>query len=303
MPMTPLNVVYAGIDINAIRNIDFKKGVFTADFYLWFRFQGAFDDTSVQFINAVHPVTLEQPILNKINRNNGVIVRAYRIIADFTMTTTDLDAYPLDRHTLPISFSHTKETRDNLIYIPDVNGMAGSVSKKNRGETMLEKLSSWEILEIVSRQNIETTQDENKKNISYSRIDTEISIQRLDQGILLGKILLPFLAVIVFCFVLFSCSLKMWLRFYILLSLSVFIFSLRILYKDLLPGQEVVHYMVNMVFTLIFFSYVLSWIVYFTQKRSYVRATKCILYIGSFVYLAVAVAGVVFLLNSHAYFS
>ncbi len=304
MPMTPLNVVYAGIDINAIRNIDFKKGVFTADFYLWFRFQGAFDDTSVQFINAVHPVTLEQPILNKINRNNGVIVSTYRVIADFTMTTTDLDAYPLDRHTLPISFLHTKETRDNLIYVPDVNGMAGSVSKKNRGETMLEKLSSWEILEIVSRQDIEITQDKNKKNISYSRIDTEISIQRQDQGILLGKILLPFLAVIVFCFVLFySSPEKIRLRFYILLSLAVLTFGLRILYKDLLPGQEVVHYMVNMVFTLIFFSYVLSWIVYFTQKRSYVRATKCILYIGSFVYLAAAVAGVVFLLNSHAYFS
>ena len=302
--MTSLKVVYTGVDINAVRNLDLKQGVFTADFYLWFRFKGSFEDRAVKFINAVKPVvTLGEPIMITKNGKDGNIIttRAYRVITDFKIDSSTA-AYPLDRHTLPIHFRHAKEARNTMIYIPDVIGMTGSVSKKNRGETMLEKLSDWEISEIVSRQNLETIQDENKKNISYSRIDTGISIHRQDRGMLLLKIMLPFLTVTIFCTVLFCFSPeKMRLRFYILLSLSALTFGLRILYGYILPGQEVAHYMVNMVFALIFFSFLTSGTAYFTQQRSYVKAAKCILYTGAFFYFAAAMAGVVYLLNSHAY--
>ncbi|MCI5166352.1 MAG: amino acid ABC transporter substrate-binding protein, partial [Candidatus Electrothrix sp. GM3_4] len=123
----PLRVVYTGVDINAIRNIDLKQGSFTADFYLWFRFQGVFDDTAVTFINARHPVTLGKPVMEATSDN--ITVRAYRVIADLKTDIKEA-TYPLDRQTLRISFQYDKKTRKELIYIPDVIGMKGSVGKK-----------------------------------------------------------------------------------------------------------------------------------------------------------------------------
>lgn len=295
----PFRVVYAGTDINVIRNIDLEQGSFTADFYLWFRFQGTFDDTAVTFINARHPVTLEKPIMEETRGN--ITVRAYRVIADLK-TDIRQAAYPLDRQTLRISFRHKKETRNNLIYIPDAIGMTGSVSKKNRGETMLEKLSGWEISEIVSRQNIEKMTDENKEKIFCSRIDTEIHIHRQGRGMLLGKILLPFLYIMALIYLLFCISPeRIWIRLFVQLALLFLTVEIRILYKYIFPGQEIVQYMFYLVVTLLLFSILISGGSYWTHRYTYRRTAKCILYNGALLYLAAATAGIIFLLYSHSY--
>ena len=296
----PLRVVYAGVDINAVRNIDLEQGSFTADFYLWFRFQGIFDDTAVTFINARNPVTLGKPLMEKTSDN--ITVRAYRVIADLK-TDSKAAAYPLDRHTLRISFRHNNETRKELIYIPDVIGMNGSVGKKNRGETLLEKLFGWEISEIVSRQNLETIQDENKENISYSRIDTEISIHRHGRGMLLGKILLPFLYIMALSYFLFCISPeRIWIRLFVQLALLFLTVEIRILYKYIFPGQEIVQYMFYLVVALLFFSALISGGIYWAHRYNHRRTEKCILYKGMFLYLAAAMTGIVFVLYSHFYF-
>ncbi len=298
---TPLRVVYTGVDINAVRNIDLKKGVFTADFYLWFRFKGVFEDTAVKFINAVDPVILEEPIIDEVKRDNGVTVRTYRVTANFTIENDMIGAYPLDLHTLSINFRHLEETRKTMIYIPDVIGLTGSVGKKNRGETMLKKISGWEVSEIASRQNIRTVALSKKKKHFYSGIDTKIRIQREGREILAGKILLPVFVIMMCSYLLFFLSPeKIRFRLVALSSLLLLMVGIRILYGYILPGQDIIQGMMYLVFALIIFSALISGGAYWTHQRDYNKTTKCILYKGSFLYLAAALAGIGFLSYSYA---
>ena len=46
-----INIVYTGIDINEIRNLDEKISSYLVDFYLWFRFQGDIDVDNIEFTN------------------------------------------------------------------------------------------------------------------------------------------------------------------------------------------------------------------------------------------------------------
>ncbi|MCP4112190.1 MAG: ABC transporter substrate-binding protein [Desulfobacteraceae bacterium] len=114
--MAETRVVYTGIDINEIRNLNTDKGTYTADFYLWFRFRGEFDDTGIMFVNAVNPVRLGQPFTE--SATGDIITRSYRIIADFKIVNGTYGMFPFDHQTLGISFRHTDSTRDELIYIP-----------------------------------------------------------------------------------------------------------------------------------------------------------------------------------------
>ncbi|MCI5195206.1 MAG: ABC transporter substrate-binding protein [Candidatus Electrothrix sp. AW5] len=295
-------VVYTGVDINLIQNIDVDQGTFTADFYLWFRFQGVLDDTAITFLNAQHPVNLGKPIIEQ--RTRFSTVRAYRVIADLKIDSTKA-FYPLDRHTLRISFRHNKETRDKLIYVPDVIGVNGAVGKINRGENMLEKIPDWEVLEISSRQKIESIQDNknnNKKNISYSKIDTEITVYRQARGMLLGKTFLPFLYILtVACLILFISPQRIYIRIFSLLSLLFLAVNIRILYTYLLPGQELAKYTFYLVVVLLLFSVLLSGVAYLAHRYKCLITARCILGNGIFLYLVIAIGGVTFLLHSHSY--
>lgn len=296
---TSLRVVYTGVDINTVRNIDLKKGIFTADFYIWFRFKGTFEDRAVTFTNSVKPVTLDAAIMRETNRDD-ITVHAYRVVADFTFDSSTA-AYPLDRHALRISFRYDKETRNTMIYVPDVVGMTGSVSKKNRGETLLEKLSGWEIAEIVSKQNLYSPGDEHKEEVSYSQIDTEIKVYRQDRWILSLKIMLPFLFVITIVYLLFYISPELiWIRHFIELSLLFLTIEVRTLYKYILPGQEIAQQMLFFILLLLLFSALTAGGSYWAHRRNHIRKAKCILYAGRFIYPVAVTAGIVFLLYSHS---
>jgi branched-chain amino acid transport system substrate-binding protein len=298
--ITPLRVVDTGVDINAIRNIDLKKGIFTADFYLWFRFKGSFEDRAIKFINAVKPVTLEKPIMRKTDRQ-GVTVHAYRVVADFTIEDDTVDSYPLDFHTLNINFYYQGQTREKMIYIPDVTGLTDSVAKKNRGETMLEKIAGWEVAEIALKQHIRTVAISKKKKNLYSGIDTEISIRRENRGILCAKILLPVFVIMICNYLLFFLSPER-IRFRLigLFSLLVLMAGIRILYGYILPGQDIIQEMMILVFALIIFTALVSGGAYWAHHLDYIKIARCILYKGSFLYLVIAVAGIGFLSYSYA---
>jgi potassium efflux system protein len=57
--MYKTNLVYTGIEIQNISGLDIKDLSYDMDFLLWFRYQGQFDDNSIEFLNAVQPIPLE----------------------------------------------------------------------------------------------------------------------------------------------------------------------------------------------------------------------------------------------------
>ena len=64
--MNRARVVYAGIDFNEISELNFSKSLYSADFFIWFRFKGNFDDENIEFINALKSSTrLGEPVVEQ----------------------------------------------------------------------------------------------------------------------------------------------------------------------------------------------------------------------------------------------
>ncbi|MEQ9006737.1 MAG: ABC transporter substrate-binding protein, partial [Ekhidna sp.] len=97
--MHKTQVVYTGLDINEISDLDLTEASYIVDFYLWFRYQGEFDDDNIEFINSANSLKLEEPIAQGIR--DGINYKAYRIKAEFKGDFYFQD-YPFDHKFLLI---------------------------------------------------------------------------------------------------------------------------------------------------------------------------------------------------------
>ena len=130
------NVAYTGIRVNEITDVDVDKAhTFTADFYIWFRYQDDIDVGAIDFLNSVAPIKLGEPVSS--STQNGINYRLYRVRAQFH-TTFDLQRYPFDTQELAIQFRHHTLTREKLIYVEDALGM----DKITHGSDLLARLNS-----------------------------------------------------------------------------------------------------------------------------------------------------------------
>ena len=187
-------VVYAGLDINEIRDLDFKTGTYLVDFYLWFRFEGNFEDTELEFVNAVEPIILGASILQE--RDNDVVTRTYRVKGRF-QSPLNFRSYPYDRQTLHIQFIYPTLNRMKLMYVPDFLGMP-EVFGKNVGKDTINAVTGWTIekidtyQEIFEKQIVQGTAD---NVLKYSQFNADIVITK--EGInVIVKTFFPFLPLI-----------------------------------------------------------------------------------------------------------
>jgi ABC-type branched-subunit amino acid transport system substrate-binding protein len=118
--MYKTRVVYTGVAVNQVTNLDTKTSTFNMDFYLWFRYQGQFDDSDIDFENADKEITIGQPI-DEVAAGD-VMYRLYRVKADFRGNFLFRD-YPFDQQELAVRFRHNSEARDRLVYVVDRAGM------------------------------------------------------------------------------------------------------------------------------------------------------------------------------------
>ena len=113
-------VVYAGLDINDVSNLDLEQFTYKVNFFLWFRFAGELDDDAIEFANALSPIELGEPIMERVA--DGITTRAYQAEGEFR-SQFDFSAYPFDRQQLRMKFRHREHARDDLIYVSDTLGM------------------------------------------------------------------------------------------------------------------------------------------------------------------------------------
>ncbi|MEL6496581.1 MAG: ABC transporter substrate-binding protein [Cyanobacteria bacterium J06623_7] len=142
------NIVYTGIDINEIRNLDEKTSSYLMDFYLWFRWQGDIDADKIEFSNygtsrmdSGDKLELDEAIDSE--EVDGVKYRVYRVKADFQEEFWFHD-YPFDRQKLAVRFRHANQTRDNIVYVVDVVGMRDTVAQ--------EVLNNWRESKVFDRE-------------------------------------------------------------------------------------------------------------------------------------------------------
>jgi len=212
-------VVYTGIDINSVSNLNIKNNSYTLDFYLWFRYRDKdvdFNDT-LEFSNSVEPIKLGKP-LDKSVSDNGIGYRVYRIKADFKSNFLFND-YPFDLQSLMIKFRHPTATRERLIFVPDVLGMRYSggdalLAKLERAR-VFETITDWRLKSALFFQDIEQNEStlgnphffDLDTGIQYSRFNMKLVIQRdvLSFGI---KNLFPLFVILILSYFAFFLPLE-----------------------------------------------------------------------------------------------
>ncbi|MDM8536535.1 ABC transporter substrate-binding protein [Desulfobacterales bacterium HSG17] len=308
--MTFLNVVYVGIDIDKITNIDTKKGTFTADFYLWFRFSGHFDDTRIKFINAVNPVVLEAPVMAETI--NKISTRSYRLTADFK-ADYDTNAYPLDKHKLRISLRHKDLTRNNLIFVHDVTRLPqiskNRISKNGTGEKetggndanrVTMPIPGWDTKNISFSQNIIKVPVSEKQSISYSQFNTNIQVQRQGRIFLLAKILFPLIMIVIVLYFVFMLPSDLPVANMLICIPAVMItLGIHLLYGYILPGQESIRYIFPAIYVLAGLPALISCLIHIMHKRNSAEKIRFLPGFGKILYILLALTGSGFLLYSY----
>ena len=188
------NIVYTGIDINEIRNLDEKTSSYLMDFYLWFRFRGDIDADNIEFTNygtsrmdSGDKLELDEAIDS--DEVDGIKYRVYRVKADFQEEFWFHD-YPFDRQKLAVRFRHLNQTRDNIIYVVDVVGMRDTVAKEvlNNWEesSVFDTISDWKVTEVNFFPDTQTNDStlgnprlfNAESTLNYSRFNAVIGIKR-----------------------------------------------------------------------------------------------------------------------------
>lgn len=136
--MYKTNIVYTGININKISEIDFSSMTCDLDFDLWFRYVGSIDVRDIEFLNSVNPLSLRIP-LEEI-RVGKTVYRRYHVRGKFRLNFI-LPSNP-DRHIVGVRFTHKSMIRKNLIFVPDKIG--GEVNISGKQEILITD-SHWEV--------------------------------------------------------------------------------------------------------------------------------------------------------------
>lgn len=188
------SIVYVGMDINEVSNIDEETSTYLVDFYLWFRYQGditadeiEFTNYSIERLDSGEKISLKEPI--DAGQDNGINYKIYRMKADF-YEIFDFRLYPFDQQVLKIRFRHSNQTRNQLIYVVDLVGMRGAKShqilEQWQRTGVYDGITSWTVEQVRffqntlinsstfgNRQLIDTNSD-----IRYSQFNANIHIKR-----------------------------------------------------------------------------------------------------------------------------
>jgi branched-chain amino acid transport system substrate-binding protein len=211
--MSLAQVVYVGIDFNEISELKPKDSTFTADLYLWFRFKGHFDDKNIEFVNIATNKVLDKPIsVWHSSTEPGISTKTYRFKTKFKVAL-NFREYPLDKQSLPIYFRHKKLTKNQLIYVIDVQGMPFHKVGQSNGVTNQFKFFSmggWYINKTSFFQSTRVNDStwgitdffNNKQRIEFSQFNAIITISRHVVNNII-KTLLPVIFIVILAYIAF----------------------------------------------------------------------------------------------------
>jgi len=138
--MFKTNVVYVGVTVNDISEVDRQTETAMMDLSIWFRYRGKFDPQDMEVLNAVEPVKFGTPEESK--ESEDVQYRRYRIKQKFQLNFSD-DERDFNQHVAGITFRHRLLNRNNLTYVVDVLGMP-------TGSTLLSDLQQRRVVKSGS---------------------------------------------------------------------------------------------------------------------------------------------------------
>jgi branched-chain amino acid transport system substrate-binding protein len=264
-------VVYTGIDLNEISNLDMKSSTFTADFYIWFRYNGEFDESKIEFVNATSPVNLGTPIAE--DTFNGQTYYAYRVKADFK-SIYNFRAYPFDRQTINITIRNRDLTREQLTFVRDDLRLLNNQAQKEQLNKAIE--GGWEVINVQVYTDVLRSDSTlgnprlSNAGVEYSIFNTDTIIKR-DAVNFSIKNLFPIFAVLVLAYLAFyipPSEFGMRVSLGINAIMTTAFFSLKV--SSDLPSIgyiTVLEYIFFMTYSLAIFVIVLAITIFFANKQ------------------------------------
>lgn len=179
--------VWMGMYVVDVTELDLKTGTYTADFYLWVRWDGPRDPTGFEIMNGSG-----DPCAPSESRRFGSVRYAvYRCQYTFHQNF-DLRQYPLDRQELTIEIEDQALTRAELVYVPD---------REHTGLDAKVSLPGWKTGTLRLREVTHTYTSLGNPSLldspgaQYSRLVLTIPLEREGVGIYFKNFLVMFLSV------------------------------------------------------------------------------------------------------------
>jgi hypothetical protein len=180
--MYKTTVVYTGIDINEISNINQRNGSFSVDFYLWFRHREPLDYSKIEFLNTSEAIHLGDAIMEM--GIGGISYSSYRIKGDF-QEEFDFRDYPFDSQTLNIRFRHKSLNSNSLLFVADDIGMQRDVGiysmESSKGHAILDSAGEWHLQNVMVFSGISATDSTlGNPRMFHATADTDINYSQFN---------------------------------------------------------------------------------------------------------------------------
>ncbi|MCS6993270.1 MAG: ABC transporter substrate-binding protein [Anaerolineales bacterium] len=186
------DVVYVGMDINEVSELDTQTGTYLLDFYLWLRAREPMNPQDFVFLQLAEPIEFGDPVIETFE--NGVAYRAYHVKAKFKGNFVYHD-YPFDQQRLGVKMKHKFKSAQELLLVPDTIGMRDISSEgflqRLKAQNVTRSLGDWELVErigsalIVQEQIVNDSTlgnpslvESGETQIAYTLIRAEFEIKR-----------------------------------------------------------------------------------------------------------------------------
>lgn len=153
-------VVYTGLYLNRIYDVNVASRTFSADFYLWMRYVdderfGLSDPGNISFPRQQDGTFSPGDPAEQIELPDGKVYKLWQLQGKFS-NDFNLYPYPFDKHQLKLSFFNRKDSMQEVVYVIDHVGLAGSQLALN-DRAAFDSLKQWTGFHAsVNRQNLVT---------------------------------------------------------------------------------------------------------------------------------------------------
>jgi potassium-dependent mechanosensitive channel len=138
--MYKTNVVYTGIVIDKVLDLNMEDHSAEIEFSIWFRYRGKFDPAEIEFLNSIEPIELDEPYEETKIKQRDLNFKLYKTSGRFHLDFSNAKK-SYGSHELGFIFKHKTLNFNNLVYVVDVLGVG-----LKPDETYLDKVKTSNIL-------------------------------------------------------------------------------------------------------------------------------------------------------------
>ena len=186
--MHATQIVYFGIDLNEVSNLNTATGTYILDFYLWLRYRGELDLSKIEFSNATSEINLDTPLWAR--ERNGMNILTFKVRGTFHGEFQFKD-YPFDKQQVVLEVRHRDRTSESLKFVTDRLGMRltgpdVTLLQRIQEEDVFATALGWQITDAEIFQDLirtastlgETRFFQGETEVNFSRIILRLEIAR-----------------------------------------------------------------------------------------------------------------------------